>query len=156
MLGVGGTTERIPVENERSRLGVWMVRFVGRRREVLGTATGAPICCGSSRIGAVHKAGRDWLGGGSLSERFFRLRPFLGASDFIDGKNASADGGRVCVSPLTAYEFDLMVGKGGMEVGDSGEELGDGSTMIGESKVELVVVGDESVDSEAIEIYSRG
>ena len=60
------------------------------------------------------------------------------------------------MSPFTAYEFGLIVGKGGIEVGDSGDELGEGSTIMGESKVELVVVGEESVDSEAIEMYSRG
>lgn len=43
-----------------------------------------------------------------------------------------------------------------MEVGDSGDELGDVSMMMGESKVELVVVGDESVDSEAADMLSRG
>jgi hypothetical protein len=38
-----------------------------------------------------------------------------------------------------------------MEDGDSGEEPGEISVMDGESKGEMVVVGDESVDSEAIE-----
>lgn len=42
------------------------------------------------------------------------------------------------------------------ELGESGEEVGDESTMMGESKVELVVVGEESVDSEAVEMLSRG
>lgn len=84
------------------------------------------------------------------------MRPFLGASDLIEDMNASADGGRVCMSPLTAYELGFIEAKGGKDVGDSGDELGDGSTMIGESKVELVVVGEESVDSEATETYSRG
>lgn len=43
-----------------------------------------------------------------------------------------------------------------IEVGDSGEELGDVSMIIGESKVELLVVGEESVDSEVAEMLSRG
>ena len=38
-----------------------------------------------------------------------------------------------------------------MDDGDSGDEPGEVSVMIGESNVEIVVVGDESVDSEAIE-----
>lgn len=42
------------------------------------------------------------------------------------------------------------------EEGDSGEELGEASVIVGESNVELVVVGDESVDSEALEMLSRG
>ena len=41
--------------------------------------------------------------------------------------------------------------RGRVELGDSGDELGDGSVMDGESKVELVVVGDESVESEEME-----
>ena len=36
-------------------------------------------------------------------------------------------------------------------MGDSGEELGDGSVMDGESKVDIVVVGDESVESDDTE-----
>jgi hypothetical protein len=36
-------------------------------------------------------------------------------------------------------------------VGDSGEELGDVSVTDGESNVEMVVVGDESVDSDVID-----
>lgn len=141
-LGVGGTTGRPPVENERSRPGVLMVRFGGRRRDT---------CCGDSRIGAVHMAGRDWFGGGRRRERFLRLRAFLGASSFVEGTESSEDRGRAYMSARVR-----SVGRGGMEVGDSGDELGDGSTMMGESKVELVVVGDESVDSEAMEKYSRG
>lgn len=42
------------------------------------------------------------------------------------------------------------------ELGESGEEVGDVSAMIGESNIELVVVGEESVDSEAVEMLSRG
>jgi hypothetical protein len=41
--------------------------------------------------------------------------------------------------------------RGRVELGDSGDELGDGSVMDGESKVEFVVVGDESVESEEME-----
>jgi predicted site-specific integrase-resolvase len=37
------------------------------------------------------------------------------------------------------------------EVGDSGEELGVVSAIEAESNVEIVVVGDESVDSELVE-----
>jgi hypothetical protein len=39
--------------------------------------------------------------------------------------------------------------KGTSVTGDSGEELGEGSESEEESKVEIVVVGDESVESEA-------
>lgn len=36
-----------------------------------------------------------------------------------------------------------------IEIGDSGEELGEGSVSEDESTVDMVVVGDESVESEA-------
>ena len=38
---------------------------------------------------------------------------------------------------------------GNMVTGDSGDELGDGSVKADESAVEIVVVGEESVDSDA-------
>ena len=38
---------------------------------------------------------------------------------------------------------------GSIVTGDSGDELGEGSVKADESAVEIVVVGDESVDSEA-------
>ena len=44
--------------------------------------------------------------------------------------------------------MDLKDSPGSAEDGVSGEELGEGSATSGESKVELVVVGDDSVDSE--------
>lgn len=41
-------------------------------------------------------------------------------------------------------------------MGDSGEELGDGSESDDESTVEIVVVGDESVESDAcVDVLSR-
>lgn len=40
----------------------------------------------------------------------------------------------------------------GMEVADSGEEDGEGSVNRGESKVEFVVVGDDSVEADVIEV----
>ena len=50
-----------------------------------------------------------------------------------------------------AFIMVLKGDRGSVEFGDSGEELGDGSVMDGESKVETVVVGDESVESEEME-----
>jgi len=42
-----------------------------------------------------------------------------------------------------------------METGDSGDELGDGSVSEEESTVEIVVVGEESVESDAcVEVLS--
>jgi hypothetical protein len=41
-------------------------------------------------------------------------------------------------------------------IGDSGEELGEGSDKEEESTVEIVVVGEESVESEAcVDVLSR-
>ncbi len=40
---------------------------------------------------------------------------------------------------------------GNVDVGDSGDELGEGSVTEGESKVDMVVVGEESVESEEME-----
>lgn len=42
--------------------------------------------------------------------------------------------------------------------GDSGDELGEGSVMDGESKVEMVVVGEEVAESELTEsaVVSQG
>lgn len=39
-------------------------------------------------------------------------------------------------------------------IGDSGEELGDGSEMEDESIVDIVVVGEESVESLAVDVLS--
>lgn len=44
---------------------------------------------------------------------------------------------------------DAKEERGSVDPGDSGEELGDGSVSDDESTVEIVVVGDESVESEA-------
>ena len=44
-----------------------------------------------------------------------------------------------------------LVYDSGIDVGDSGDELGDVSEVIGESKVETVVVGEESADPEVTE-----
>jgi hypothetical protein len=38
------------------------------------------------------------------------------------------------------------------DIGDSGDELGDGSVMDGEPNVDMVVVGEELVESELTEV----
>jgi hypothetical protein len=89
-------------------------------------------------------------------ERFFTLRE-------LDASERAASGAldaavRRCM-PLSCAGSDsvedfimaLKGDRGRVELGDSGDELGDGSVMDGESKVELVVVGDESVESEEME-----
>lgn len=39
-------------------------------------------------------------------------------------------------------------------MGDSGDELGEGSDIEDESMVDMVVVGDESVESEVVDVLS--
>jgi hypothetical protein len=49
------------------------------------------------------------------------------------------------------FIVSLKGDRGSAEFGDSGDELGDGSVTDGESKVEAVVVGEDSVESEETE-----
>jgi hypothetical protein len=59
------------------------------------------------------------------------------------------------LSTLRAGGMNLVYDNG-MDVGDSGEELGDVSGAEGESNVEMVVVGEESVEADVIdEMLSR-
>ena len=70
---------------------------------------------------------------------------------FRPGKLANAEDGRCDSSNMSAPNglSDLndvrSLESGRVDVGDSGEELGEGSVR--ESMVEIVVVGEESVDS---------
>lgn len=96
-----------------------------------------------------------------LTDRFFIFRIFLfGESPlFRPGRLANAEEARckgsgaavpvpVCLSDLKDV---LKLESGSIEVGESGDELGDGSVR--ESMVEIVVVGEESVDSK-VEVES--
>lgn len=124
-------------------------------------------------MGAVLRGGcRQEPGCGSLRDKFFRFLAFREGEDsgrlqdsfsptvelfccwcWCCGGFRSGSG----TGELTTRPSGLRSGPSGViEVGDSGDELGDVSMMIGESKVELLVVGDESVDSEVAEMLSRG
>lgn len=89
-------------------------------------------------------------------ERFFTLRELDASGRVASG---ALDAAVRCCLPLSCAGSDsvedfimaLKGDRGRVELGDSGDELGDGSVMDGESKVELVVVGDESVESEEME-----
>jgi len=97
--------------------------------------------------------------GGNLSERFFKFLAFrlgdsgrlwLGGSEvFLENESWSCC--PPCCSAFIPFAMILKEGRGAMDDGDSGDEPGEVSVIIGESNVEMVVVGDESVDSEAIE-----
>ena len=77
-----------------------------------------------------------------LTARFFRFRPFLGGGCFCISKNGLAS------SDVRGRSMPVANVVGG---GDSGDEPGDGSVALESSTVEMVVVGDESVDPVADE-----
>ena len=89
-----------------------------------------------------------------LTERFLVLRGFLfGESERLNpsrlGDGVEGRLGRYMVSSSVTGVFTLEErgdALGSRELGDSGEELGDGSVRE-ESTVDMVVVGEESVDS---------
>lgn len=126
-------------------------------------------------MGAVLRGGcRQEPGCGSLRDKFFRFLAFREGEDsgrLQDSFSPTVELSCCCcwcwccggfrsgsrVGELTTRPCGLRSGPSGViEVGDSGEELGDVSMMIGESKVELLVVGEESVDSDVAEMLSRG
>lgn len=62
-------------------------------------------------------------------------------------RNSSSSCVLLLLSPLILCGV-IVFRRGAIDVGDSGEELGEVSVTDGESNVEIVVVGDESVDSD--------
>lgn len=102
--------------------------------------------------------GKGWLASGRLAPavftcKFLVLRGLLfGESDrpnpgrLGEGLDTKLDRNKSWSIPLGVYPLDGWSAIGKVELGDSGEELGDGSVSV-ESTVEMVVVGDESVDS---------
>lgn len=167
--GVGGTS--LPLfEKDRSNPGVRIVRLAGLRRMPFGGTWigegGAERWCWEvvSTTEAVAIGGRDPCDGrGILRERFLRLRARLpgesGRATFwlsVDGFE-SVVGAAECVWHSALWATGIKVGyDNGMDDGDSGEELGEVSTAEGGSKVDMVVVGDESVEPDVIDdILSR-
>lgn len=127
---------------------------------------GADIGCEDSTTEAVEMASVGSCAPGLadadiFNERFFMFRTFL------PGDSGRARPGRVRTEPsggsIPPFSADWpLVLKdrkdvsGVIETADSGDELGDGSVTDEESRVEIVVVGDESVDSEfMVEVLSR-
>ena len=89
-------------------------------------------------------------------DRFLTLRELdaserAGSGVFEATVGRSTPPSRADSDSVGDFIIDLKGDRGSVEFGDSGDELGDGSVMDGESKVEIVVVGDESVESEEIE-----
>lgn len=101
--------------------------------------------------------GRDCDGGGIRRDRFFKLRsrrpgeagrPLFGAGNTLELSVGIM--GRCGISIGRVGGVNLGYDKGIAE-GDSGEELGEISPVEGESKGEIVVVGDDSVEPEVME-----
>lgn len=84
-----------------------------------------------------------------FTERFLVLRIFLFGESARLRFETLAKGSDSCSPPSIDVPLvftDLNEERGDNDIGDSGEELGDGS-VIDESSVEIVVVGEDSVDS---------
>lgn len=102
----------------------------------------------------------------SMLGRRFRARLlgffFLGEGEVI-GRSTVMGGGLVSISPIFRFwkesrpnEDPVNEDNGTIVIGDSGDELGDGSDSEDESIVDTVVVGEESVESDAcVEVLSR-
>lgn len=106
---------------------------------------------------AVAMGGRDCDGGGMRKDRFFRLRsrrpgesgrPLLGAGNSLE--HSIGIMGRCGISIGRVGGMNLGYDMGIAE-GDSGDELGEISPVEGESKGEIVVVGDDSVETEVMD-----
>lgn len=90
------------------------------------------------------------------------FRGFLGEGD-VSGlskdSDCCSDGDSDMVKSSNEWMPNLVDEKedsGMMVTGDSGDELGEGSVREDESAVDMVVVGDESVDSDAwVDVLSR-
>jgi hypothetical protein len=99
--------------------------------------------------------------GRRLSARLLGFLGFLGEGEVIGRSTVSCGG--LSNSPIFRLwkesnpNDDPVNDDSGMRViGDSGDELGDGSDNEDESTVDIVVVGEESVESEAcVEVLSR-
>lgn len=113
---------------------------------------------------AAGDAGADTCTSGSSEPSFnarpFAFRGFRGEGEVMGRSKESRSIGlsdmvrssRECIPK----PFEEKEERGRMMTGDSGDELGDGSVRADESAVEIVVVGDESVDSEAcVDVLSR-
>ena len=96
-----------------------------------------------------------------LTARFFRLRGFLAGVVGRWSSNMGGSSGSVCarLSNLKR-ELSLVAADSGEmldEAGVSGDVLGDDSVIEAESTVEMVVVGDDSGESDAeVDVLSRG
>jgi hypothetical protein len=91
---------------------------------------------------------------GAWIDRFFMLRSLLGDGEVIGRSRIGASGTlSVVVWRPKGAEVKLLNGR--MLMGESGDDDGDGSDSGEESVVDMVVVGDESADSDiCVEVLS--
>lgn len=124
--------------------GVWIVRprLLGFRRGGDGGLTKAGdnagelgssrVCSGKDVVEAALAVCLD-----VFTARFFKLRPFFGSGCFCNSKKGA---------PLSAVRGRSIPAVNVVGGGDSGEEPGEGSVALESSTVEIVVVGDDSLD----------
>jgi hypothetical protein len=117
---------------------------------------GAEKACGSEPS-ALKRRGSTTAP--MLSDRFLT---FFAASGMVIGLVVGPAGiscdGSLCCGGFRGCSPDCLIimfrkgETGASEEADSGEDDGDESAMTGESKVEFVFVGEDSVEAEAIEV----
>lgn len=141
-------------------------RFGGLGGTMKEGVVGAESGCDDSTAEAVEMANFGSCGpcltdADMFRERFFMFRTFLpGDSGRLRPGRFKSELGGGSITPCSGeWSLDLRDLKdesGVIETADSGDELGEGSVMDEESSVEIVVVGEESVDSELmVEVLSR-
>jgi hypothetical protein len=113
--------------------------------------TGAEVCWGSPNPGSFSANPFAFLGLRGLGEVMGRSYVTV-PKDCSTGWSDIVRSSRECIPKVVPEKDD----RGIIVTGDSGDELGDGSVNEEESAVDIVVVGEESVDSEAfVEALSR-
>ena len=144
--GVGGIASLISCGGALLLPGVKRVRprLLGFRFAGVGglTKDGEAIDCISAALFAgrgklVVEAAARVCGRVVLTARPFKFRPFFGGGCFCSSKNG------LLSSDVRGRKKPTAKVVGG---GDSGDEPGDGSVALESSTVEIVVVGEESVD----------
>lgn len=151
--------------------GVWIVklRLLGRRLGGVGGLMKVPegdagaeeffsplSTTGSAAVGFMRRLPNELA---VLIPKFFRfLGFFAGVIGLCSSKKGAGTESESMLSVCVLRDLKSAINEGAalLEIGDSGEGPGDGSVTDDESMVEMVVVGDESEDSEAtVDVLSR-
>jgi hypothetical protein len=109
---------------------------------------------GSGAIGFERKLPKELV---VFIPKFLRfLGFFAGVVGLCSSKKVVGEGSNEPLSALRDLKSATNDGGGAFEMGDSGDGPGEGSVTEDESMVEMVVVGDESDDSDAtVDVLSR-